>query len=317
MKTNIAEINNIYDYAVVYKALSMVLVVILMYLVLEKAINVSLYTRGIRIHKNKIRKFNRNSSKQVKNINLLNRITKVMEKTPFKFNTDLSNKVRRANIKIYGKEISGEEYNAISNSLVLIPMLLGVVTMAKSFSIGLGVVISSLIVGNAIKGIVLDVRVSHVTAEIESGFSDMYLSIHFSIKDGTEPIEESLKAYLEGETKDRMREFIGKLLYYLETFGEYEGALRVAHEYRDMPKIAKMARLIRQSNEKADINMELEGFKESIITDKRNEAQKRADVIIMKAKASFNILLIILLQAILSAMAVYAKDLGMMKSLLG
>jgi hypothetical protein len=68
-------------------------------------------------------------------------------------------------------------------------------------------------------------------------------------------------------------------------------------------------RLIRQANESGDVRAELLGFRDELLAAKKYAISKRMEKLVNQAKMSFNILLPVLLQAILSAMAIYIEDL--------
>ena len=59
------------------------------------------------------------------------------------------------------------------------------------------------------------------------------------------------------------------------------------------------------------------GFREQLLLEQQMQIDKACEKIIQKARTSFNIIYIILFQAIISAMAIYLPDLGNMSSLFG
>jgi hypothetical protein len=75
-------------------------------------------------------------------------------------------------------------------------------------------------------------------------------------------------------------------------------------------------RLIRQANEGGDVRAELVGFRTELLEARKYAIQKRMEKLVMKAKASFNILVPILIQAVISAMAIYFEDLSLTSTFL-
>ena len=80
--------------------------------------------------------------------------------------------------------------------------------------------------------------------------------------------------------------------------------------------MGKLMRLIRQNNDGGDVRAELIGFRNELLSAKKYAIRKRMEKLILKANRSFNILLPILVQAIISAMAIYFKDISMTSSFL-
>ena len=76
-------------------------------------------------------------------------------------------------------------------------------------------------------------------------------------------------------------------------------------------------RLIRQTNEGGDIEAELMGFRTELLAASRYALEKRMEKLIAKAKASFNLLMPILFQAVLSAMSIYISDMGLIGTIAG
>ena len=66
----------------------------------------------------------------------------------------------------------------------------------------------------------------------------------------------------------------------------------------------------------AEIEQELIGFREEIIKQRKLMIETRMNALVLRAELSLKILMIILFQAILSAMALYLPDLGVATSFL-
>ena len=83
----------------------------------------------------------------------------------------------------------------------------------------------------------------------------------------------------------------------------------IAKEYREIPDVTKLMRLIKQFNDGGDIKQDLIGFRDKLLLEKQMRMEDEQKKLVTKARLSFNILMIVLVQAILSAMAIYLPDL--------
>ena len=96
---------------------------------------------------------------------------------------------------------------------------------------------------------------------------------------------------------------------YIDIYGEAEGSTYIAKEYREIPDVTKLMRLIKQFNDGGDIKQDLIGFRDKLLLEKQMRMEDEQKKLVTKARLSFNILMIVLVQAILSAMAIYLPDL--------
>lgn len=153
---------------------------------------------------------------------------------------------------------------------------------------------------------------------IRDNFFDFYAEIHYILKDGGQvPLAKKIRAYSKSvRNKPEMVQFADNCAELMDTYGEYQGTLYIAKEYKEIPEVGKLMRLIRQLNDNADISKDLDGFREQLMVEKQLKMEAAQKKLIEKARWSFNILLIVLVQAILSAMAIYLPDLGGIGSIL-
>ena len=114
-----------------------------------------------------------------------------------------------------------------------------------------------------------------------------------------------------------MKRFIDNCVNHIETYGEYQATNLITKDYREIAEVGKLMRLIRQLYDGSDIEQDLMGFRSELIKNKRYEIEDTMNKIVTKARISFNILTILLVQAILSAMSIYLPDLGMAKGIFG
>ena len=140
--------------------------------------------------------------------------------------------------------------------------------------------------------------------------------IHYELISGSNtPLANIMRSYAKTTDSKEMKNMVDVCVHYIETYGDFEATRYISKAYREIPVMTKLMRLIRQANESgATVVEELKGFRQEILNEKRYEIEKRTDKLIARARASFNLLMPILLQAILSAMSIYLSDMGAMSS---
>ena len=146
---------------------------------------------------------------------------------------------------------------------------------------------------------------------IKENFFEFYQEIHYILKDGGKtPLAKRIRSYEKGvKDKPELVQFAETCADLFDIYGEAEGAKYVAKEYREIPDVTKLMRLIQQFNEGADIVHDLEGFRSTLLLKQQMRLEDEQKKLVTKARASFNVLMIVLIQAILSAMLIYAQDL--------
>ena len=151
--------------------------------------------------------------------------------------------------------------------------------------------------------------------EIRENFSDFYLMIHYVLLAGAKtPLASIMKSYAKTTDSKEMQSMVGVCVHFIDTYGEYEATRYISKAYREIPVMGKLMRLIRQANEGGDVEAELMGFRKELLDEKRYAIEKRMDKLIARARASFNLLMPILFQAVLSAMSIYLSDMGLIKT---
>lgn len=251
--------------------------------------------------------------------------TKIIEKSPFSLNRSLqdywSYNLVRANVRIPGglRIMKPEEFNAcikfVEGFVILIGVLIG---MLFSAPIGVMLVISSIFIASTLPMMVVRQMVKAKDLEITTHFADFYLMVHYVLlaSAGT-PIAGIIKSFDKTTDSEEMHRFADVCIHYMDTYGEYEATRHIARTYREIPEVGKLMRLIRQANEGGDVRAELMGFRNELMAAKRYAITKRMEKLVAQARASFNILVIVLIQAIISAMAIYLDDLQLGVGLLG
>ena len=228
--------------------------------------------------------------------------------------------LERANVRIPGgyRVMKAQELNAIikATEVVLCALLL---LVAIFINLPAGAVAIILVVSFASSLPMMYIRglVKAKDNEIVENFADFYLMLHYVLlaSAGT-PIAGIMKSFDKTTNSVEMHRFVDVCIHYIDTYGEYDATRHIAKQYREIPEVGKLMRLIRQANEGGDVRAELIGFRNELLAAKKYAIQKRMEKVVMKAKASFNILTPILIQAIISAMAIYIDDLSLAGSLI-
>lgn len=256
---------------------------------------------------------------------IINVITKIVEKSPFamsKLNKDYwIYNLTRANVRIPGgsRVMRPEEFNAVVKAITFGICVLGIVlAIFINLPVGMVICLASIVLSSTMPMIVIRGKVKQKDQEITEHFADFYLMLHYVLlASASTPISGVMKSYDKTTDSEEMHIFINTCIHYIDTYGEFEATNYITRAYREIPEVSKLMRLIRQANEGGDVRAELMGFRNELLSAKRYAIEKRMNKLISRAKASFNILMPILVQAIISAMAIYLDDLGMMKSFMG
>lgn len=252
-------------------------------------------------------------------------ITKMVEKTPF--NLDKTKEeywqynLNRANVKIPGgsRIIKAKEFNALINfgAFWAVAMSLFVLVFINSY-LGAVLIFAVIICASTMPMMMIRGTVQEKDLEIKEHFSDYYLMLHYVlIANANTPLNGVMKSYAKTTSSLEMQRYIDSCLHYIDTYGEYEATRYIAKDYREIPEVGKLMRLIRQANEGGEIEAELLGFRTELLNAKKYAIERRMAKLIAKAKASFNLLMPILFQAVLSAMAIYISDLGAVGTIVG
>lgn len=211
------------------------------------------------------------------------------------------------------RALDAYEYNAyVKTGTFLTAIICILVMFFNNLALGLILLCLSLIMWSVLPNMIVRSEAVRRDAIIRENFFDFYAEIHYILKDGGgASLVKKIRTYSKSiQNKPEMARFADNCADLLDLYGEYEGTLHVSKEYKEIPEVGKLMRLIRQFNDNADISQELEGFRQQLLTEKQLKMEAAQKKLIEKARMSFNILMIILVQAILSAMAIYIPDLG-------
>lgn len=228
--------------------------------------------------------------------------------------------LKRAGLKNPGGQrvLTPQEYNAIIKSLILVFVCFGLLISLFNMTIGIIVIILGVSFMSFVPDTILRDIVVRKDAVIRRNFFDFYGELHYPIvgNDGT-PLVKILRNYSKVDLLPEMQEFTNDVADIFDLHGEYEGTKYVAQEYKEIPEVSKLMRLIRQYHDGADVVNDMMGFREQLLLQQQMQIDKFCDKIIRRARSSFYLIYIILFQAIISAMAIYLPDLGNIGSLFG
>lgn len=255
---------------------------------------------------------------------MMTSLTKIVEASPFSLSKSYieywNYNLERANIRIPGgyRVMKAQEFNAIIKSVQAFIIFLSIIIIVVfSAPIGMMTIIITILVGSTMPMATVRQKVKTKDAEVVENFADMYLMIHYVLlaSAGT-PISSILKSFDKTTSSEEMHRFVDVCIHYIDTYGEYEATRYITKQYREIPQVGKLMRLIRQANEGGDVRAELIGFRNELIEAKKYSIEQHMNRIVMQARASFNILVPVLIQAIISAMAIYFKDLSVTSTFL-
>lgn len=252
-------------------------------------------------------------------------VTNLVQKSPFSMNQ--RNKeywqynINRAGIKIPGgsRNMKAEELNSIIMFCAWCGIAVSIfVTVVINSFLGAVLIVSIIIVANTVPLMIIRSTVREKDLEIKENFADYYLMIHYVLLASAKtPLNGIMRSYAKTTNSKEMIRYIDACIHYIDTYGEYEATKYITKDYRELPEVGKLMRLIKQANEGGEIEAELFGFRTELLAAKRYAIEKRMEKLIKKAQASFNILMPVLFQAILSAMAIYISDLGVASTIVG
>lgn len=248
----------------------------------------------------------------------LGRITRLVQKTPFNIPSNtkeyMQYNLNRAGIKVPGgfRNMSAEEFNAIVKLTGVTMLVLGLlVTLLFSSIFGLMVIVSTIVITGILPMKMVRQVVKEKDREIKENFSDFYLMLHYVlIIGGQTPLDKLMRSYAKTTDSLEMARFVDNCVGHIDTNGEYGATMLIARDYREIAEVGKLMRLIKQMYDGADIQQELLGFRAELMKEKKYIIEKKMNKLIANAQRSFNILTIILIQAIISAMALYLPDIS-------
>ena len=309
----------------IVRVIIIILILILAVLVIMKIYRVRNPLRGRTIGKelDHLDKVKKHDESIIRANRLIKAFTNMIEHSPLAMNT--SNKeywvynLTRANVRIPGgsRIMKPEEFNAIVSVIELGVCAIGlIIAILLNFMLGIVLCILAMVLGSSLPMIVIRQKVKEKDLEVTDHFADLYLMLHYVLlASASTPISGIMKSFDKTTDSDEMHRFVDTCVHYIDTYGEFEATNHISRAYREIPEVGKLMRLIKQANEGGDIRAELIGFRNELLAAKKYAIEKRMEKLIRKAKASFNILMPVLIQAVISAMAIYLDDLSLATTL--
>lgn len=228
---------------------------------------------------------------------------------------DLSFNLSRLGWELRGIPLTAEMYNGLKLFASIIILLASIVGSLVTWNPAVGIIglILMLFVGSIDTFIAM--RVKQLDEEISANFLELYLILyHTMVADGGASLASLLRVYLvtaEGE----MKVVTEKIIYSLDTYGEALGCDKLTNAFRH-EYVTRLMRLIKGYVQGADVRDDLKGFRVLLIENREREIERESERLQMKARMSFYILMPVLVQAIISAMAIYFGDISQVGSFL-
>lgn len=264
-----------------------------------------------------------------KNILLANRVLKLVSsvaRIPIFRDDEVTREYMQYNIKRAGikgpggfKDLSADEFRGLTIlGTAIVDLVFVLFTLFGMPAVTIIGIVAATFAGSTLPKMVLRTTVAQKDAQLKAGFPDFYMMMHYVLLTGAKtPIDRVMKSYAKVTDSKEVLRFIDISVDYIETFGEYSAMQYIAKDYREVDYVGKFCRLIKQMLEGGDVTGELKGFRDELILAKKWEIEKRGDKLIARAKASFGILMVLLIQAVISAMMIYLPDLGSAGSIFG
>ena len=263
----------------------------------------------------------RRRDKQIMSVDKgLRKITRVVSKAGLNVSSDsydyMSYNLKRAGVKVPGgaRAMTPTEFNGCVKLAEVVFLILGFVIMLfMNMLMGLVIMVMSLLMLETLPMLVVRNMVHAKDEQIKDNFLDLYLMLHYELlSGGSTPVARTMRSYLKTSPPEEMIRFVENCCTIFDTYGEYQGTQYVSKDYREIQEVCKLMRIIKQQQDGGDVEQDLIGFRESLIDEHSYKIKVRSEKLIKKARASFNILMIVLVQAILSAMSLYLPDLSML-----
>lgn len=254
--------------------------------------------------------------------NNLRRLRKFIDSTLLAINSDtereyLQYNVSRAGLRIAERQMTADEYNAICRfaQLIVIAIFLIVGLFVNAFA-GIVGIICTIMIGETLPKYVIRSIVNAKDSEIQKNFSQLYLLLHYNMVSGLKTsIYKNLQACIDALDSKELKNFARTWMTYIDETGEQQSVNQIAKDYREIHVVVRLMRIVKQLYDGDDVVNELEGFRQEIVNASYEQVVQRQKAISAKATRSLGIVMIILVQAIISAMFIYFPDISVIGSL--
>lgn len=303
-----------------YKLLIVALILTICIILMLKLLGIRTITQdaGVRAEIDNVktlRKTEKSIIARQKSLNRLKGIVAALGLNPGQVYADYMNyNLKRAGIMAPAgdRALDAFEFNALVKAGIACTTVVCLFVMLfLNLTLGFLLLLLALVMWNTIPNMYVRSLAMEKDIIINNNFFDFYQEIHYIlINGGNASISKRIRSYQKGvRNNPEMVRFADTCADYIDIYGEAEGSTYIAKEYREIPDVTKLMRLIKQFNDGGDIKQDLIGFRDKLLLEKQMRMEDEQKKLVTKARLSFNILMIVLVQAILSAMAIYLPDL--------
>lgn len=303
-----------------YKLLIVALILTICVILMLKLLGIRTITQdaGVRAEIDNVktlRKTEKSIIARQKSLNRLKGIVAALGLNPGQVYADYMNyNLKRAGIMAPAgdRALDAFEFNALVKAGIACTTVVCLFVMLfLNLTLGFLLLLLALVMWNTIPNMYVRSLAMEKDTIIKNNFFDFYQEIHYIlINGGNASISKRIRSYQKGvRNNPEMVRFADTCADYIDIYGEAEGSTYIAKEYREIPDVTKLMRLIKQFNDGGDIKQDLIGFRDKLLLEKQMRMEDEQKKLVTKARLSFNILMIVLVQAILSAMAIYLPDL--------
>ena len=303
-----------------YKLLIVALILTICIILMLKLLGIRTITQdaGVRAEIDNVktlRKTEKSIIARQKSLNRLKGIVAALGLNPGQVYADYMNyNLKRAGIMAPAgdRALDAFEFNALVKAGIACTTVVCLFVMLfLNLTLGFLLLLLALVLWNTIPNMYVRSLAMEKDTIIKNNFFDFYQEIHYIlINGGNASISKRIRSYQKGvRNNPEMVRFADTCADYIDIYGEAEGSTYIAKEYREIPDVTKLMRLIKQFNDGGDIKQDLIGFRDKLLLEKQMRMEDEQKKLVTKARLSFNILMIVLVQAILSAMAIYLPDL--------
>lgn len=245
---------------------------------------------------------------------ILDAITNAVNKSPFRLTKsgrdELQYKLSRADIK--GPDghstMKADTFNAIEVVGKMAVCIVGIVIILfVNITFGALLIAGTLVVTNTVVEVILNGMVATKDEEIKNNFASFYLMVHYVLLRGDNLVP-VIQQYDKTTESKEMHRFVDVCLHNINTYGAYTGSNYIGEEYRGVNEVVKLMRLIRQSELGGDISQELDGFKQELINEEAYRGEQKINKALKLGDVAKLLTMILLVQAVISAMMVYLDD---------
>ena len=256
---------------------------------------------------------------------LIRNIARIVQNSAFGLDNNrrdyIQYNLNRVQLKTVGGRgiLTAEEFNGIQIAVTFIGLFLSLVVMLfTNITTGVVLILACITSFNILPMNIIRTKVKQKDSEIADNFLFLYLVLHYQLMEGAKgSISKTMRDYSGASNSKEIKEFINIAAGYMDSYGEEEALMRIRSDYREVSQIVKLTRLIKQLYDGAEIKNDLIGFRSELIIAKERVMEAKRDKLIARAIKSFNILWIIVVQAVVSALSIYMSDIGFILNLMG